>query len=409
MHPQTKTQIMIHPSERATNFHYAIRNVVRAAETLERQGRRIIYLNIGDPQAFGFRPPPAVIEAVERAIHEKSTGYSHSAGLREAREAIAEYASALGAKTSPDDILITSGASEAADLVLTALVNPGDEVLLPAPGYPIYPAIVNKLGAKVSYYQLSHKTNWQPSVDEISSLINERTRAIVLINPSNPTGAITSDEKTKSLLELAAKHNLLVISDEVYRELCFEQPPTSASVLAGDSGASVVVLESLSKTHMLSGWRVGWMRFTPAARMRELINGVTRLAGGRLCSPTLSQYAIQPSLLGDQQPVKTFTDEIRIRRDFAAKRVAGIDGLSCTLPEAAFYLMIHVEDMGGRTDEQFVLDLLEASNVLVVHGSGFGCDPAAGYFRLVYLADHELLGSAFDGIERSLRALTAAS
>jgi len=398
---------MIQSSERATNFHYAIRNVVNAAEILERQGRQIIYLNIGDPQAFGFKPPAEIVQAIERAARDKFTGYSHSAGLRQAREAVAEYATALGTKTSSDDTLITSGSSEAADLLLTALVDPGDEVLLPAPGYPIYPAIVNKLGARIRYYHLDHKTNWLPSVDEIRSLINERTRAIVLINPSNPTGAITNDETTKLLLELAARHDLLVISDEVYRELCFGEAPTTASVLAADCGAAVVVLESLSKTHMLSGWRVGWMRFTPPAR-GELMEAVTRLAGGRLCSPTLAQYAIEPALQGDRQSVSMFTEEIRRRRDFAAKRVAGINGLSCTLPEAAFYLMIHVADTGGRTDEQFVLDLLQASNVLVVHGSGFGCDPEAGYFRLVYLADEKLLGAAFDRMERSLRLQSTA-
>lgn len=395
---------MIHPSDRATNFHYAIRNVVQAAEAFERQGRKITYLNIGDPQAFGFRPPPDVIEAVAIATREKFTGYSHSAGLREAREAIARYATALGTETSPDDTLISSGASEAADLVLTALVNPGDEVLLPAPSYPIYPAIINKLGAITRYYHLDQETNWQPSVDEVGSLINERTRAIILINPSNPTGAITTDATTKSLLELAARHNLLVISDEVYRDLCFKEPPASASVLAADSDAAVVVLESLSKTHMLAGWRVGWMRFNRTTQTRDLLAAVIRLAGGRLCSPTLSQYAIQPALEGDRHSVKTFTEEIRRRRDLATKRVAAIDGLSCSVPEAAFYLMIHVADMGGRTDEQFVLDLIKTANVLVVHGSGFGCDPQAGYFRMVYLADEQTLAAAFDGIESSLRA-----
>jgi aspartate/methionine/tyrosine aminotransferase len=395
---------MIHPSDRATNFHYAIRNVVQAAEAYERQGRKITYLNIGDPQAFGFRPPPDVIEAVALATREKFTGYSHSAGLREARESIARYATALGIETSPDDTLITSGASEAADLVLTALVNPGDEVLLPAPAYPIYPAIINKLGAITRYYHLDQETSWQPSVDEVSSLINERTRAIILINPSNPTGAITSDATTRSILELAARHNLLVISDEVYRDLCFKEPPTSASVLAADSDAAVVVLESLSKTHMLAGWRVGWMRFNRTPQTRDLLAAVIRLAGGRLCSSTLAQYAIQPALEGDRRSIAKFMEEIRRRRDLATKRVAAIDGLSCSVPEAAFYLMIRVADMGGRTDEQFVLDLIKTANVLVVHGSGFGCNPQAGYFRMVYLADELTLAKAFDGIESSLRA-----
>jgi aspartate/methionine/tyrosine aminotransferase len=399
---------MITPSQRATNFHYAIRNVVQAAEAQERQGRKITYLNIGDPQAFGFKPPPDVVEAVAIATREKFTGYSHSAGLREAREAIARYATALGAETSPDHTLITSGASEAADLVLTALVNPGDEVLLPAPSYPIYPAIINKLGAVTRYYHLDQETNWQPSVEEVSTLINQRTRAIILINPSNPTGAITSDATTKALLELAARHNLLVISDEVYRDLCFKEPPISASVLAADSGAAVVVLESLSKTHMLAGWRVGWMRFTQTPQTRDLISAVIRLAGGRLCSPTLAQYAIQPALEGDRRSIAKFTEEIRRRRDLATMRVGEIDGLSCSIPDAAFYLMIRVDDMGGRTDEQFVLDLIKTANVLVVHGSGFGCDPQAGYFRMVYLADEQTLASAFDGIESSLHARATA-
>ncbi|HET6979735.1 MAG TPA: aminotransferase class I/II-fold pyridoxal phosphate-dependent enzyme [Pyrinomonadaceae bacterium] len=399
---------MILPSERAANFHYAIRNVVSAAEALERQGRQIIHLNIGDPQTFGFRPPAEIIEAVERATRNNFTGYSHSAGLRAAREVVAEYASALGEKTSPDDVLITSGASEGADLLLTGLLNPGDEVLLPAPGYPIYAAIINRLGAHTRYYYLDHKTGWQPPVDQIKSLINERTRALILINPSNPTGAITPDETTRQLIELAAEHNLLLISDEVYRDLCFAQAPTSASVLGAGSGATVAVLESLSKTHMLSGWRVGWMRLTPAAQSRTLMEALIKLAGGRLCSPTTAQYAIQPALMGNRRPIEQFKEEIRKRRDLAAKRVAAIDGLSCTLPDAAFYLMVHVADMSDRTDEQFVLDLLEASNVLVVHGSGFGSDPRAGYFRMVYLADEALLASAFDSIERSLPVLATA-
>ncbi|HET9478297.1 MAG TPA: aminotransferase class I/II-fold pyridoxal phosphate-dependent enzyme, partial [Pyrinomonadaceae bacterium] len=160
---------MIQPSERAVNFNYAIRNVVRAAEALERKGRRVIYLNIGDPQAFGFRPPDSVIEAVNRAVRDKFSGYSHSSGLLEAREAIARYATRLGSPTETKDVIVTAGASEAADLTLTALVNPGDEVLLPAPGYPIYPAIVGKLGAQIRYYHLQPQDGWHLSVDEVRS------------------------------------------------------------------------------------------------------------------------------------------------------------------------------------------------------------------------------------------------
>jgi alanine-synthesizing transaminase len=394
---------MIHPSERATNFQYAIRNVVRAAEALERKGRRVIYLNIGDPQSFGFRPPDFVIDAVNRAVSEKFSGYSHSSGLLEAREAIARYATGLGSPTETKDVIVTSGASEAADLTLTALVDPGDEVLLPAPGYPIYPAIIGKLGAKIRYYHLQPDDNWHPSVDEIRSLINPKTRAIVLINPSNPAGSITPDSTTRELLALAAERELLVISDEVYRELCFTRAPTAASVLAKESGAAVVTLESLSKTHMLSGWRIGWLRFTHPERMGGIADAVVKLAGGRLCSPTPAQYAVAPALESSRDYINNFLKEIKRRRDLATSRIASIDGLSCVVPEAAFYLMVKTDNLNGRTDEQFALDLLEASGVLVVHGSGFGCDPADGYFRLVYLADEQTLDAAFDGIEQAMQ------
>ena len=393
---------MIHSSERAANFVYAIRNVVRAAEALERQGRRVIYLNIGDPQSFGFHPPDFVIEAVNRAVKEKFSGYSHSSGLPEAREAIARYASKLGSPTEPKDVIVTAGASEAADLILTGLVNPGEEVLLPAPGYPIYPAIVGKLGARIRYYHLHSDNHWQPDVDEIKSLVNNKTRALVLINPSNPTGSITPDNITRELLQFAAARDLLVISDEVYRELCFEAPPTAASVLAKESGAPVITLESLSKTHMLSGWRIGWMRFTHPEKMTDLVNAVIKLAGGRLCSPTPAQYAVAPALEGSRDYIANFLSEIKRRRDLATARIDTIDGLSCVVPQAAFYLMVKTDNLNGRTDEQFAIDLLEASGVLVVHGSGFGCDPADGYFRLVYLAGEQTLDAAFDGIEQAM-------
>src|SRR2546422_5804036 len=220
--PEAFYLVMIAPSNRTAKFHYAIRNLIGAAEAQERAGRSIIYLNIGDPQAYGFHPPAHVVEAVTRALRDSFTGYAHSAGLWDARLAVAGYATALGAPTAPEQVLMTSGASEAADLVLTALVNEGDEVLLPAPGYPIYPAILNKLGAIARYYTLNSSDAWQPVLEQINSLITERTRAIVLINPNNPTGSILPDETTKQILEVAARHRLLVIADEVYRELCFE-------------------------------------------------------------------------------------------------------------------------------------------------------------------------------------------
>src|SRR6266478_482506 len=312
---------MISPSNRTVNFHYAIRNLVSAAEALERADRRVIYLNIGDPQAYGFRPPAHIVEAVARALRDKFTGYAHSAGLPEARSAVAAYATSLGAPTTAEQVLITSGASEAADLVLTALVNEGDEVLLPAPGYPIYPAILNKLGGVARYYRLESTRSWQPSIEDIGALINERTRALLLINPNNPTGSIIPDETTRQLLQLAMRHNLLVIADEVYRELCFVKQPTPASVLAQELEVPLITLESLSKTHLVPGWRVGWMRYTHAEKMPDLIKAIHQLAGGRLCSPTPTQYAVRPALEGNRAFQQTFVGELKTRRDIAVSHV----------------------------------------------------------------------------------------
>jgi len=385
---------MIQSARRIENYHYAIRHLAGAAEALAKAGREIIYLNIGDPQVYGFKPPEHIVEPVVAALRNRFTGYTHSAGLLEAREAIAHYATRLGAPTGADQVLITSGASEAADLLLTALLNENDEVLLPAPGYPIYPAILSKLGAAARYYQLDPANGWQPSLDQIASLIKAQTRAMVLINPNNPTGSITSDEVTRELLELALRHNLIVIADEVYRELCFQKPPAPSSVLAEGMGVPLVTLESLSKTFLVPGWRTGWLRFTHAERMRDLVQAVYRLAGGRLCAPTPAQYAVRPGLEGDRTFQVNFINELRQRRDFAVRRVQEIRGLSCDVPQAAFYLMIKAQP-GEQADEQFVVDLLEATGILVVNGSGFGADPQQGYFRMVYLADEATLETVF--------------
>ena len=397
-----KVMSMIQSARRIENYHYAIRHLAGAAEALTKAGREVIYLNIGDPQVYGFRPPAHIVEPVIAALRNSFTGYTHSAGLLEAREAVARYATSLGALTAPDQVLITSGASEAADLLLTALLNENDEVLLPAPGYPIYPAILSKLGATARYYHLDPANAWQPSLDEIASLVNDRTRALVLINPNNPTGSIISDEITGQLLELAQRRNLIVIADEVYRELCFAKPPAPSSVLAEPMGLPLVTLESLSKTFLVPGWRTGWLRFTHAERMREVVQAVYRLAGGRLCAPTPAQYAVRPALEGDRAFQLDFISKLRRRRDFAVRRVQEVKGLSCDVPQAAFYLMIKV-DHPGDTDERLVLDLLAATGVLVVHGSGFGADPQQGYFRMVYLADEATLETVFSRVDEFLK------
>ncbi len=398
---------MIYPSARAAQFRYAIRNIVSAAEARERSGQDVIYLNIGDPQAYGFRPPAHLVAAVTQALRDKFTGYAHSSGLPEARNAVANYASKAGIRCTPEDVLLTSGASEAADLVLTALISEGDEVLLPAPGYPLYPAILNKLGGVPRYYKLAGAEGWQVAADDVAQLINKRTRALVIINPNNPTGTVIPDATTRALLSLAAQHKLLVIADEVYRELCFGPQPAAASALAADKDVPLITLESLSKTHLVPGWRVGWMRFNNTDAMKELIRAIHLLASGRLCSPTPAQYAVRPALEGERGFLQEFLFEIRKRRDTVIDLVHGTTNLSCTVPQAAFYVMIKVNDPLGRTDERFVLDMLERTGILVVPGSGFGLRPEERYFRLVYLPEENILRTVFDRMAEFLQSIPA--
>jgi aspartate/methionine/tyrosine aminotransferase len=219
-----------------------------------------------------------------------------------------------------------------------------------------------------------------------------------LINPNNPTGSIIPDETTRQLLQLAMRHKLLVIADEVYRELCFVKQPIPASVLAQELEVPLITLESLSKTHLVPGWRVGWMRYTHEEQMLELTRSIARLASGRLCSPTPTQYAVQPALEGNKSFLDDFMSEIKRRRDFVVASVGGIDRISCDVPQAAFYVMIKVDDPQARTDEIFVHDLLLQTGILVVPGSGFGSDPREGLFRMVYLADEEVLRTVFEKV-----------
>lgn len=400
---------MIRPSTRAAQFRYAIRNIVGAAEARERKRLDVIYLNIGDPQVYGFRPPVHLVEAVTEALRDKFTGYAHSSGLREAREAVASYATGQGSSCTPDDVLLTAGASEAADLVLTALISEGDEVLLPAPGYPLYPAILNKLGGVPRYYRLNANADWNVEPTEVTGLINECTRAIVIINPNNPTGTVIPDTVTRSLISIAERHKLLIIADEVYRELCFGASPTPISVLAAETDASAITLESLSKTHLIPGWRVGWMRFSNPQGMMELVKAIHLLASGRLCSPTPGQYAVRPALEGDRNFIENFRNEIRSRRDTVVRLIENTAGLSCAKPQAAFYVMVKVDDPLKRSDEQYVFALLDETGVLTVPGSGFGLEPEEGYFRLVYLPDRDTLEDVFARISDFMTRVKADS
>ena len=393
---------MYEPAERTHHVKYAIRNVVAEAKKLEAAGRKILYLNVGDPLKYDFPAPPHLIEAVHRAMRDGHNGYAPSAGIPGAREAIAAEATRRGIQdVSPEDVIVTAGASEAIEMAMTALLNPGDSVLLPSPGYPLYNAVAGKIGAEVIPYYLDEERGWSLNLAELDAAVGPRTKAVVVGNPNNPTGAVYDRETLLGLLEIARRRKLVVLSDEIYDKLVYDRPHVATASLATD--VPVLTFNGLSKAYLACGWRIGWVVFGHSRLAPELRAAAMRLADARLCAPAPAQHAIAPALEGPQDHIPTMMRKLRQRRDLVVSRLNAIHGISVVAPEGAFYMMPRVQLPGVTSDEAFVLQLLRESGVLFVHGSGFGQKPGTHHFRVVYLPQPEVLESACDLLDTFVR------
>jgi alanine-synthesizing transaminase len=280
---------------------------------------------------------------------------------------------------------------------LTALANPGDRVLVPLPTYPLYTAVLAKIGADAAYYRTDPSRGWTPDLDHLESLITSATRAIVLIDPNNPTGAVYSATVRRAVLDLAERHGLVVLADEVYGDLAYDGPVAPLGSL--DPDGPIVAFSSLSKAYLAPGWRSGWLAVGRSPRLDDLLAAMKKLADGRLCSNGPTQYAIAPALLGDRSHQDAFRAALRDRATLTAHALGAIPGFSCVQPMAAFYAMPRVNLPAGVTDEQFIVGLLRATGILCVYGSGFGMRPEDGFFRVVFLASPEQLTGIFKDIE----------
>ena len=387
----------IQVASRVHGFSYAIRNIVAEAKKVEAVGTRVRYLNIGDPIPFGFKTPQHLLDAVQRAMHDGLNGYTSSPGIEPAREAVAEDFAGRGLKIPADRVLLTMGTSEGIELALTALVNAGEEVLVPVPTYPLYTAVLAKLGANAAYYQTDPNNNWMPDLDHIESLIGPRTRALVVINPNNPTGAVYSDSTRRKLLELANRHSLLLLADEVYADLAYDGPISPIGSL--DPEAPVISFSSLSKAYLAPGWRAGWMAVGTSDRLDDLLAAIKKLADGRLCSTAPMQAAITAALTQKSSDQDTIRAALRERAELTTARLNAIDGISCVAPTAAFYAVPQITLPPNKTDEDYVLGLLRSTGVLCVHGSGFGLPPGGGFMRVVFLANPQELNEIYDLID----------
>jgi aspartate/methionine/tyrosine aminotransferase len=291
-------------------------------------------------------------------------------------------------------VFLTAGTSEGIDLVLGALIDEGGEVLVPMPTYPLYTAVIARLGARALYYRTDPAQGWAPDLDHLRSLVTPGTRALVVIDPNNPTGATYSVATRRALLDFADRYGLAIIADEVYGDLGFDGPVAPLGSL--DPDAPIVSLSSLSKAYLAPGWRTGWMAIGRTPRLDDVVKAVAKLADARLCSTLPMQYAVTAALMGDRSHQTSFRTALRERAALTTARLNAMPGVTCVAPTAAFYAMPRVALPPGRTDEDYVLALLRATGVLTVYGSGFGTAPADGYLRIVYLAAPEQLGEVYD-------------
>jgi aspartate/methionine/tyrosine aminotransferase len=383
-------------SKKVAGVEYAIRDIVESARKVQQKGMQVDYLNIGDPVQFGFQPPDNVRQALIDAINKGENYYSSSEGLLELRQEIAKKENVKGLSISSEEILVTNGVSEGLDMVISSIVEDGDEVLLPGPYYPPYASYVRLHGGIPIEFAVD-LNNSTPDIEDIKSKITSKTVAICLISPNNPTGVVFNEKSLKDLVDIANQYNLYIICDEIYDQIIFDEKFVGIGKVAGDS--PVIILNGFSKVHLMSGWRIGYIAFNQSSKLDALRENLPKLARVRIATSLPVQYAALESLRGPQDYIGNFVSEVKKHRDFVVKRLNEMPGLSCPNPKGAFYAFPKIEDNRFGTDKEFVTKLLESKGVLTVHGSGFGEKYGSGHFRLVYLPDMQVLDSAMNKIE----------
>ena len=383
-------------SKKVSGVEYAIRDVVSTAKDLEKDGKIIDYLNIGDPAQYGFQPPENVKQAYINAIRKDKNYYSDSEGIQELRSAIAEKENSKGLSISADNVLVTNGVSEGLDMIMSSIVEEGDEVLLPGPYYPPYASYIRLHGGIPVEFSVDLEKS-TPDIDDIKSKITPKTIAICLISPNNPTGAVFEENSLKKLIDVANENNLYIICDEIYDQIIFDKKFVGIGKVAGNS--PVIILNGFSKVHLMSGWRIGYIAFNNSPQLDLIREHLPKLARVRISTSHPVQYAALESLQGPQEYISKFVSELKKHRDLVVSRLNSMPGISCSNPKGAFYAFPKIENNPFKSDKEFILNLLKSKGVLTVHGSGFGAKYGNGYFRLVFLPNMAKLNSALDKIE----------
>ncbi|MBO5487702.1 MAG: pyridoxal phosphate-dependent aminotransferase [Eubacterium sp.] len=395
-------------SDKLHGVCYDVRGpVLNEANEMKKQGIHILQLNIGNPAPFGFTAPEWILDAVRDALDDPmSQGYSEAGGILSAREAIREYHEEKGLpNVSVDHIYIGNGVSEMISMAMQGLLNNGDEILIPAPDYPLWTASAKLAGGNPVHYVCDEKSNWYPDIADMESKITDKTKGIVIINPNNPTGALYPKEVLEQIVELARKHELIIFADEIYDRLVFDgKEHISIASLAPD--LFVVTFNGLSKSDRIAGFRSGWMVLSgDLSKGKGYIEGLNMLSSMRLCANVLAQNVVVPALKNRPEidPLLLPGGRLYEQRKCICEAIEKIDGISVVKPEAAFYCFPKVDNrrFGIVDDEQFVLDFLRKEQVLLVHGRGFNW-PEPDHFRIVYLPETDVLTESMEKMDRFL-------
>ena len=401
----------IHKSAKLANVLYDVRGpIVDAARQMEDEGQKIIKLNIGNLAPFGFQPPEEIVQDMIRNLPD-SAGYSDSKGIFSARKAVMHYTQEQGIEgVTIDDIYLGNGASDLIGMAANALLSEGDEMLVPAPDYPLWTAVASLSGGKPVHYLCDEANGWMPNLDDIRAKVTSRTKAIVVINPNNPTGALYSNELLLGIIEIAREHNLVIMADEVYDKVLYDGVKhTALASLATD--VLTLTFNSLSKAYRSCGFRAGWMVISgDKDAARDYIEGINMLANIKLGSNVPGQYAIQTAL-GGYQSIHDLVKEggrLRRQRDLAYELISAIPGVSCVKPQAALYMFPRLDPKMYpiQDDRQFFMEVLRATRVMLVQGSGFNY-PDNQHFRIVFLPHEDDLREAISRLAKFLEQYRA--
>lgn len=388
-------------SRRVKEVEYAIRDIVVYAKELERKGRDILYLNIGDPVAYDFKTPEHIKKALINSIMQDETNYAPSEGVQELRSIIAEKEREKGLNTEPSDVLVTNGVSEAVDMVMGSILDDGDEILVPGPCYPPYSSYAKLHGGNPVEYRSIEDNGWLPDMDDIRSKITSKTVALTVISPNNPTGAVYDDKTLKELVQIAAENNLYLLCDEIYDKIIFNE--RFVSIARHSNDVPLIMLNGFSKVYLMTGLRLGYICMNSGSKvLDDLRENIPKLARVRIASNTPAQKAAIEALRGPDDHIKDMVKRLRERRNYIMKRLDAVKRISYKEPKGAFYIFPKIDLDGSRwkNDADFVMDLLKTTGVLSVHGSGFGKQYGQGHFRMVFLPPLEMLEEAMNRLEK---------